>query len=328
VILSDWLQSTPAIMERAGVEAPKSELYLWLSLVTGKNRPYFISRASETMEDFLSHDNIRHLEDILLRRLEREPLAYILGTTCFWGNTIHVGPGVLIPRQDSELVVEVSLALFGYLPMPWVQCCDANPPLLSLGHNEDDALRFMDLCTGTGCLGISLALDIIDKKGRVSGIMTDISEDAIYYAKDNMYFHHVREILTLCRCDIFPSTAIAAELWDDKKADLILSNPPYITASDMETLMPEVIDYEPELALSGGDDGLIFYRRILRGSHMFLKPGGWLVFEHGYDQGESVPALCRENGFANVMCFRDYGGQPRVTIAQNGCNIPREGECR
>lgn len=318
MILSDWLQSTPAILERAGVEAPKSELYLWLSLVTGKNRAYFVSRASETMEDFLSHDNIRHLEDILLRRLEREPLAYILGTTYFWGNIFHVGPGVLIPRQDSELVVEVALALLGYMQMPWGQCTSEEHEILEFTPKTEGVLYFLDLCAGTGCLGISLAMDLIARNIGVCGILTDISDDALYYAKGNIYMYKLREILTLCNCDIFPDTSFAYDLWGDKRIQLILSNPPYITSTDMETLMPEVMDYEPDIALRGGDDGLIFYKRILRGCHTYLALGGWIVFEHGYDQGDSVPALCRESGYTNVMCFRDYGGQPRVTIAQNG----------
>jgi release factor glutamine methyltransferase len=326
VILSDWLKSTPAILERAGVEAPKSELYLWLALVTGKNRAYFNSRAGEAMEGFLSRDNIRHLEDILLRRLEREPLAYILGTTCFWGNTIHVGPGVLIPRADSETAVEVVLSILGYVKMPWNQCYTESYTPLPFEKKTDGIIRFMDLCTGSGCIGISIALDIMGKNGQVSGVLTDISDDAIYYAKGNIYAHGLREILTLCRCDLFPGQSTVFGLWGDKKASIIVANPPYITASDMETLMPEVMDYEPELALSGGDDGLVFFRRILRGSHTFLVPGGWLVFEHGYDQGESVPALCRENGYTNVMSFHDYGGQPRVTIAQNGSDISSIGD--
>jgi len=326
VIFSDWLQSTPAILERAGVEAPKSELYLWLSLVTGKNRPYFIARSQDSMESFLSRDNIRHLEDILLRRLEREPLAYILGTTCFWGNTIRVGPGVLIPRPDSEMVIEVALGLLGYVRMPWGQCRSEETAAGDIGRKTGDIIRFMDLCTGSGCLGISLALDILRKDGRVNGVLTDISDDAIYYTKGNLYENHLLDTLTLCRCDLFPGSSVISDIWGDKKADLIMANPPYITAGDMETLMPEVMDYEPELALRGGEDGLVFYRRILRRSHSFLASGGWIVFEHGYDQGESVPALCRESGYTHVMCFRDYGGQPRVTIAQNGADISSEGE--
>ena len=318
MILSDWLQSTPAILERAGVEAPKSELYFWLSLVTGKNRAYFISRASEVMEDFLSHDNLRHLEDILLRRLEREPLAYILGNTYFWGHVFYVGPGVLIPRPDSELVVEVALGLLGYLEIPWGQCSESSHTSFPTVNKPENTVNILDLCTGSGCLGITLALEIMARNDHVSAILTDISEEAIYYAKGNIYHHLLCDVLTLCRCDVFPSAVTVSDVWDSRKADLIVSNPPYITSSDMETLMPEVMDYEPELALRGGDDGLIFYRRILSGCHSYLAPGGWIVFEHGYDQGESVPALCRDNGYSNVICFRDYGGQPRVTLAQNG----------
>lgn len=317
MILSDWLQSTPAIMERAGIQASKSELYLWLSLVTGKSRAYFVSRTSESMEDFLSKDNIRHLEDILLRRLEREPLAYIIGFTSFWGNTLQVGPGVLVPRPDSEMVIELALALAGYRQMPWGQCCNEDHEALTIRRTTQDPLRFMDLCTGSGCLGISFALEAIKNKDKVSGILTENSQDAIYYAKKNIDTCGMREELKLVKCDLLPDFNFVSDLWDNKKADFILANPPYITAADMETLMPEVIDYEPEMALRGGEDGLDFYRRILHLSRPYMASGAWLVLEHGYDQGDSVPALCIKNGYANVICFRDYGGQTRVTIAQN-----------
>jgi len=317
VILSEWLTDTSAILKRAGIESPKSELYLWLSLVTGKDRAYFVTRAPDEMEGFLSRDNLRHLEDILLRRLEREPLAYILGSTSFWGNTIHVGPGVLIPRSDSELVVELGLALSGYLPIPWGQCTNDMPRSPDTFPKSREMLFFMDLCTGSGCLGIAYASHILGEGGTVSGVFTDISNDAIYYAKDNVIINKLKDHIAFFKCDLFPEPSKLDAVWGDKKADLILVNPPYITSGDMDTLMIEVIDFEPDLALRGGTDGLYFYRRILSECRSYMRPGGWIVFEHGYDQGESVPALCRENGLVNVLCFRDYGGQPRVTIAQN-----------
>lgn len=326
MILSDWLRVTPAILERAGIEAPKSELYLWLTLVTGKNRAFFVMHESDPLESFLSHDNIRQLDDILLRRLEREPLAYILGLSFFWGRSFHVGPGVLIPRPDSEMVVETALAVLGFLPMPWGQCLHDKPESLTTGMQTDDIFRFMDLCTGSGCLGITLALELRAKKLPVSGILTDISSEAISYAQENILESEVSGNLTLSRCNLFPDFQTMTAAWGDKQADLILANPPYVTAKDMEGLMPEVFDYEPHLALLGGEDGLLFYRRILSKGSYFLKPGGWLVLEHGYDQGQSVPDICRDNGFIHVLCFRDYGGQPRVTIAQRSPTDALTGE--
>ena len=116
-------------------------------------------------------------------------------------------------------------------------------------------------------------------------------------------------------CDLFPEHAELADIWPEQKADMILANPPYIPSDDMKDLVPDVSLYEPHLALDGGRDGLDFYRRILREAKSILAPGGILFFEHGYDQGESVPGLCREFGYTDIKSFKDYGGLPRVTAA-------------
>ncbi len=307
-----WIQTTYPILERAGVSAARDELWLWLSLVTGKDRSYFSSRQNESIHDLLSNDARRSLEDILLRRLEREPLAYIRGSQEFWKRSFLVGRGVLIPRQDSERVIEAALSILGLKRFP-----DLEPYALMSDHSH---IRFMDLCTGTGCLGISLAEELLHRNILFSGLLTDISDDALYYARRNIYDSPAKDRIQVVRADLFPSQDEAGDILEKNRVHLIMANPPYIAAQEMEELMPEVKAYEPTIALAGGEDGLTYYREILKRTDRYLLPGGYLIFEHGYDQGESVPELCREYGFDAVYSLRDYGGQPRVTVA--GHNHP------
>lgn len=148
----------------------------------------------------------------------------------------------------------------------------------------------------------------------MKGILTDISPDALKYADQNIRLHSLQNALMLSSCDLFPEISEISDFWGQPEADLMVVNPPYITDHDMSGLMPEVADYEPQIALRGGEDGLDFYRRILAEAQPFLASGGLLVMEHGYDQGESVPALCRAYGYLHEQSFHDYGGQPRVTV--------------
>jgi len=299
VILSEWVKQSAVLLERAGIENAKSEPYHCLSHISGKNRAFFLSRAKEPMEDVLSPPERQRLEEICSRRQKNEPLEYILGVASFWGHSFVVGPGVLIPRPDSETVIEVVLGAVGLWKIP-----------------APGVLRFMDLCTGSGCLGIALAHALLEKNTEVKGILTDISKDALAYADQNITLHAMNKTLTLMPCDLVPERSEIIDFWGDYLADLIVTNPPYITDKDMSELLPEVAAYEPHVALRGGADGLDFYRRILIEVQPYLRSGGLLVMEHGYDQGESVPELCRSFGFSDVHCFRDYGGQPRVTAAK------------
>lgn len=259
------------------------------------------------MDASLSQTNIRQLEDIVKRRLDHEPLAYIVGEADFWKGRFHVGRGVLIPRPDSERVIEAVLAILG---------SQKDPSIPAYRHvAAGETLRFFDLCTGSGCLGISLSEEFADRGIHPEAILTDISEEALGYARINCAKSSCKDRIEVFLCDLFPAIQEVTDSWAGEKADLIISNPPYITAHDMQTLMPEVVTHEPGLALYGGTDGLFFYREILQRSRDYLKDDGWIVFEHGYDQGQSVPMLCREYGFSEVLCVPDYGGNPRVTIA-------------
>jgi len=316
VTFSEWINNTAKQLPCGDPGSAKRELFRCLFEATGKRRAFFIAHGTDDLESVLSADELLLLEKVLLRRAQNEPIQYIFGKESFWGREFLVGPGVLIPRPDSELLIETALAAAGCIAAPWDRLIKGDSSPYELPAADDGVLRFMDLCTGTGCLGITFALETASSGIPVSGILTEVSSEAAQYAQRNIEVHHAGPFLQLCLCDLFPRTAELQGIWPKHKTALILANPPYIPTDDMKDLMPDVSEYEPHLALDGGRDGLDFYRRILKEAQSILAPGGLLFFEHGYDQGESVPALCGEYGYTNVKCFKDFGSLPRVTAAR------------
>jgi release factor glutamine methyltransferase len=198
-----------------------------------------------------------------------------------------LAPGSLIPRADSEILVEAGLDACRKI--------SAKP------------IAVLDICTGTGCIGISLSLHL-QELGLASRLwLTDLDPTAADYARGNLIRHHLAEQSTLEIADLFP--ADPSLCWD-----LIVANPPYIANPVIASLMPEVRCYEPLTALDGGMDGLDFYRRLIAGASSRLKPGGCLLLEHGYDQALAVADLINSTGqYDLIPAIRDYGGQPRVS---------------
>ncbi len=219
------------------------------------------------------------ITEITERRAAGEPLQYILGVAPFMGLEFTVRPGVLIPRRDTEVLVENAL--------PY---CEGK--------------RVLDLCTGSGCIGVSVAR--LAKPSLVA--LSDISPAALDVARENAKAHGVTPI--------FYQSDFLAEIPEDVIFDVILSNPPYITSAEMETLPLDVKNYEPGLALEAGEDGLDAYRKILKDVPRVLEKGGYLFFEIGYAQGEAVLTLMEQQGFRDVHVLRDYGGQDRVVVGQ------------
>ncbi len=217
------------------------------------------------------------------RRSRRIPLQYITGEQEFMGLTFEVNTNVLIPRQDTEILVEEVL------------------------KNLHDGMHILDLCTGSGCILVSL----LQYSNDSTGIGTDYSEPALQVARQN-----AERILGKSAAEkgraLFRQGDLFQAIDKEEKFDLIVSNPPYIRTDIIKTLMPEVRDYEPILALDGREDGLFFFRRIIEQAGAHLYGGGMLFLEIGYDQGEDVSRLLRETGYTDVEIYKDYAGNDRV----------------
>ena len=244
------------------------------------------------------------LEDAVKRRASGEPLAYILGYRHFYKECYKVCPGVLIPRADTEIVVEAACRFLGINEM-------ATGDILgipSYGKDISD-IKFADFCTGTGCIGISIANEIVRSGGRASGFLVDVSDTALETSAANVQSQALKpEDINVIKHDVLGS---CPEL---EKLDFIVSNPPYITNGEMEELDSDVKDHEPDLALRAGDTGLDFYGPLLNIAKDLLKDGGALIVEHGYEQGDAVREIFELGGLKNSMTIRDYGGNPRVTL--------------
>ena len=220
------------------------------------------------------------------RILAGEPLAYILGTWSFYGLELTVSPDVLIPRDDTMAVVDLAMELRMGMP--------ASP-------------RILDLCTGSGCIGLALAYKM--KDARVT--MCDISAKALKIAKKNAADLRLSGRVTCLQADALQP---AEEFLG--KFDMIVSNPPYITAEEMTQLQRSVRDYEPHMALFGGEDGLDFYHAIVKNYESALKPGGFVCFEFGMGQEKAVCQILRDHNFVVVGLKKDSGGIVRAVSAQ------------
>lgn len=237
--------------------------------------PHLLLRAEGWRE--LTQSQLTDYQALIDRRCQREPLQYILGTAQFMGVTLRAQPGALIPRNDTETLCEQALA------------------------RMQGRERVLDLCTGTGALAIAIALRFPGAQVTAA----DISADALDVARQNIADTGAR--VTLRQGDLFAAAA-------GERFDIIVSNPPYITAEEMADLQPEVCR-EPALALYGGSDGLDFYRRIAREAPDYLSPGGWLLLEIGSAQAEAVSALLAER-FEALAVYPDMQGLSRAVAAR------------
>ena len=218
------------------------------------------------------------------KRRRRIPLAQILGRQSFYGLDFFVNEDVLIPRADTECLVDLVLEDYADLAK----------------QAGSSSLNILDLCTGSGCIGISVAKHLPYQEL----LLVDLSEKALAVAKKNAE-KHLGENVTLLQSDLLTGV-------QGKKFSLLLSNPPYIVSRVIPGLDREVSEYEPKMALDGGEDGLVFYRRIARGAKAVLLPGARLYLEIGYDQGESVKDIFKKEGYEAVEVFPDLSGNPRV----------------
>lgn len=263
----------------AGVGLPGTEVNRMIAHVTGLSAMAEIAADRDT----LTPEETAALDAMLARRLAREPLQHILGWTWFYGLEIRCDGRALIPRPDSECVVDAALA---HLP-------------------EDQPLRLADLGAGTGCLLAAL----LTQRPMAGGEGVEASPEAARLARENL------EALGLsARAEVFEGSWSDWQGWP--RADLIISNPPYIASAVIPELQPEVRDHDPLAALDGGADGLAAYREIISLAPAGMKPGAWLVLEIGYDQREAASALMAVSGFENINSGKDLGGNDRWVAGQ------------
>ena len=255
------LSELRAALSSFGIEEADTEARLIFCHCTGLSPAHLVG-ADPTADDAV-------LAPLLSRRKAREPLAYILGTAPFYRGELAVGRGCLIPRADTERLVELAVR---HLP------CGAH---------------FADLCTGSGAIAVS----VLAERPDTTALAVDVSADALGFAEENARRLGVSDRLTLHRTDLLTDTP-------EGRFDAILSNPPYIPTADLAALAPE-LGYEPSLALDGGDDGLLFYRRLMSFASL-LREGGFFLFECGYDQEAAMADLAATHALSFVPYY-DYG---------------------
>jgi len=289
----DKLKEITGCLKGHGIETPEKEAEILLKHTLGTDTVGIYRDNPE-----LSQEQLDSLERILNRRLRHEPLQYILGYEEFLGLKILVGPGVLIPRPETEFMAEQAIKR------------------LTVNGSR---LTVLDLCTGSGCLALALARAFPDAD--VYGI--DISEIAIEYAKKNAEINGIKNV-TFLRGNLFEPIEKRFTVHGLRRAqssrsrftaDLIISNPPYIRTDDIKTLQPEIKYWEPLSALDGGVDGLDFYRKLIPVATQFLKDDGLIILELGYDQPSTVADVFKSSGYTEVEIIKDYAGIKRVIKA-------------
>ena len=262
------------ILNNAGVADAKNDAWLLLTMACKIDHTFYYVHMNEEVLP----EQINEFETLVAKRAERVPLQYITGEQEFMGLNFHVNSNVLIPRQDTETLVEEAL------------------------KRIQPGMSILDMCTGSGCVLIS----ILKNAPQVTGLGCDISKQALNVAKENARLYDV------------PADFERSDLFDNVTGtfDMIVSNPPYIRSGEIPTLMPEVAHFEPIIALDGKEDGLYFYRKIVSECREYLKPEGMLLFEIGYDQGEKVSEMMKEAGFTDVQVIVDLARHDRVVYGK------------
>ncbi len=257
------------VLQSVGILEYELDSWYLLEYLFKIDKSWYYLHSSEKMPE----EKVQEYELLLKKRSERVPLQYITGSQEFMGLNFKVNSHVLIPRQDSETLVEEAVKRL-----------------------EPD-MEVLDLCTGSGCVIISIM-----KQKKIIGTASDISKQALLIAKENAKSNQVE--VNLVRSDLFQNIT--------GKYDMIVANPPYIPTEEIAGLMPEVRIFEPIDALDGKEDGMYFYHRIVRESRKFLKSNGYLCLEIGHDQGGRVAFLMEENGYRNVKVVKDLARNNRV----------------
>jgi release factor glutamine methyltransferase len=276
-----WLGRAAGLLAEAGVEEPRLEARLLLAGAAGWAPESILAKRAELLPEEIQ----RRADAMVERRRRREPASQILGRREFWGLEFQVTPEVLDPRPDSETLIEAALARIG---------------------NRGAAVRVLDLGTGTGCLLLAILTELANARG----LGIDLSPAALRVAGANA-----------ANLNLMDRARFALGNWGQGLAeefDLILANPPYIPAGELDALQPEVARWEPRLALDGGRDGLDAYRRLAPDLARLLAPGGFAAVEIGSGQAADVGSICARSGLEVLDCARDLGGRERCLLLARG----------
>lgn len=271
-------------LEEKGVPEPDLDAWYLLEEVWQVDRSFYYAHRDEPIDQIKNsggEDLLGRYKDLLLRRGSREPLQHILGYAWFMGLRFAIDGSVLIPRQDTEVLVEEA------------------------GKRLKGGGRVLDMCTGSGCILLSL----LDQCPKAEGVGVDISEEALQVARENS--RRLKIQAGFIQSDLFAAV--------EGRFTMIVSNPPYIPTGEIQTLMEEVRDHDPRLALDGGADGLDLYRRLIPESLGYLLPGGVLLMEIGSDQGGWIRTHMQEQGYQDVQVVRDLTGLDRVVLGYSPC---------
>lgn len=268
-------------LKKAGVEAYSLEARLITAHACGKTKEAFL----RDLALYSSNECEQRVNDLIERRLRGEPMAYVTGEWEFFGLPMEVSPDVLIPRSDTEVLVETALRAL-------------------VGRKMD--ARILDLCSGSGCVGCALAHEL--PAARV--VEVDISDAALEISRRNARRNRLNRVIAL-KADALKKPPMSIGSFD-----IIVSNPPYVPSIEILTLDSSVRDFEPLGALDGGEDGLMFYRSIIRHWRHVLRPGGWLMFEVGEDQAQDVLDMMKDAGLENLYAVEDTQGIKRVVVGR------------
>ena len=277
--IGELLDKASKELKEENIDTYILDAQLLLGNVLAKDKLYIITNRDKNV----SLKDEKEYFELIEKRKNKMPIKYILGETEFMGLDFNVEEGVLIPRGDTEILVEEVLSII----------------------NEEDDLNVCDLCSGSGAIGISIA----NYRKKINVEEIDFYEVPEKVTKKNIIKHGLEGRVKFIKSDL-----LKEPINQGKKYDVIVSNPPYIKADEISNLMDDVKKYEPHTALDGGDDGLVFYKRIIEESKTTLNNEGVLAFEIGYDQGEEVSNLMKEAGFYNIKLVKDLAGLDRVVL--------------
>lgn len=272
------------MLQNHGIPSPRLDAEVLLSHLIGKDRTYLYAHDGHVLEE----DQWREYRGLLERRCAWEPVAYIVGKKEFWTLTLKINRHVMIPRPETEHLV--------------------NEVLRIVSESGDELLRILDVGTGSGAIALAIAWELKNTPVQVFGV--DISEEAVEVA-----YHNAR-MLNLVGKTHF----VVGDLTQPFRNifDIVVSNPPYIPDDVYENLPLGITMYEPPIAFRGGADGLFFYRRLVEEANLCLKEGGWVLMEINHDQGEKVREMLAGKSYGDVEIRKDYRGFDRVIIARKG----------